>query len=71
MDTATADLTEAFTEAPRWGYDLPLPLSTREGLVALDQIFLTELEGWDAALAASLRAARAAPEALPAKEAAP
>jgi NADPH-dependent glutamate synthase beta subunit-like oxidoreductase/NAD(P)H-flavin reductase len=69
MDTATADLTEAFTEAPRWGYDLPLPLSTREGLVALDQIFLTELEGWDAALAASLRAARAAPEALPAKEA--
>jgi hypothetical protein len=36
MDTAAAEL----TEAPRWGYPLTAPLSTREGLVALDRLFL-------------------------------
>lgn len=68
MDTAAAD-PHTLNETPRWGYDLPLPLSTREGLVALDELFLNELERAEAGLAASLRAARAAPDSLPPREA--
>jgi NADPH-dependent glutamate synthase beta subunit-like oxidoreductase/NAD(P)H-flavin reductase len=64
MDTAAAEL----TEAPRWGYPLTAPLSTREGLVALDRLFLDELRRADADLAAQLEAARAAPDALAPKE---
>ncbi len=50
-----------------FGFDFPA-LATRDGLIRLDQAFLAELGAEDAALAASLLAARAAPEAVVAKD---
>ena len=56
MDAATPTSHPLFAE-----------LATREGLVRLDQRFLTFLEAEDAALHARLLTARAAPESLEAK----
>jgi len=56
-------------DAPILGFDLDFhALADRDGLVALDRAFLLRLAADDPALHARLLAARAAPDALPAKD---